>query len=80
MLDRYLGIYSISVAPVKFTITRDGATRFVQLNGPSAIPLEPTAPDKFRIENPPIVFEFDATKNRMRIIRNGRECVLTRGN
>ena len=35
VLDKYVGVYSIPEAPAKFTITRDGATLFVQPPGPS---------------------------------------------
>ena len=51
VLDKYVGVYSSPEAPVKFTITRDGATLFFQPPGrASAVPLEATAQDKFQIE------------------------------
>ena len=79
VLDKYVGVYSSPDAPVKFTITRDGATLFFQPPGAqSAAPLEATAQDKFQIEGA-AVFEFDAAKNQMIIKRRGgQERVLTK--
>jgi D-alanyl-D-alanine carboxypeptidase len=82
ILDKYVGVYSNSEAPVKFTVTRDGTTLFFQPpGGGSAVPLEATAEDKFKIDNGTaagIVIEFDAAKNQMTIKRNGGERVLTK--
>ncbi|HEX2489269.1 MAG TPA: serine hydrolase domain-containing protein, partial [Blastocatellia bacterium] len=77
VLDKYVGIYSSPEAPVKFTITRDGATLFFQPPGQSAVPLEATAQDKFQIEGA-VVIEFDAAKNQMIIKRRGGERVFTK--
>jgi len=62
-------------APVKFTITRDGGTLFFQPPGQSAVALEATAQDKFRIEGA-VVIEFDAAKNQMILKRRGGERVF----
>src|SRR3989441_7745864 len=83
VLDKYVGVYTPSDAPVKFTITRDGATLFFQPPGGSApgVRLEATAQDKFKIDNGTpagIVIEFDAAKNQMTIKRSGGERVLTK--
>ena len=81
ILDKYVGVYSTSEAPVKFTITRDGKTLFFQPPGGSAVPLEATALDKFKIDNGTpagIVIEFDAAKNQMTIKRSGGERVFTK--
>jgi hypothetical protein len=78
VLDKYVGVYSSPEAPVKFTITRDGATLFFQPPGAqSAVPLEATAENKFQIEGA-VVIEFDAAKNQMIIKRRGQERVLTK--
>jgi D-alanyl-D-alanine carboxypeptidase len=77
VLDKYVGVYSSPAAPVKFTITRDGATLFFQPPGQSAVPLEATAQDKFQIEGA-VVIEFDAAKNQMIIKRRGGERVFTK--
>jgi D-alanyl-D-alanine carboxypeptidase len=78
VLDNYVGVYSSPAAPVKFTVTRDGATLYVQPTGQSAAPLEATAQDKFRIEGAGVVFEFDAAKNQMTIKRSGGKRVFTK--
>ncbi len=65
---------------MKFTVSSDGTMLFVQMPGQSAIPLEPTAQDKFKIESPEIFFEFDATKNQMIQKRGGRERVFIKEN
>ncbi len=82
VLDKYVGAYSMPGAPAKFTITREGATLYAQPPGSqTAVPLEATAQDKFKIDNGTptgIVIEFDATKNQMTIKRNGGERVLTK--
>jgi hypothetical protein len=67
-------------APVKFTITREGATLFVQMTGQSAFPLEPTAEDKFKLEPRGIVFEFDAANNQMIIKRSAGQRIFTKEN
>ena len=66
VLDRYVGVYSIPGTPAKVTVTRDGATLYFQPAGQSAVPIEATAEDKFKIE-PFVVFEFDAAKREMTI-------------
>ncbi len=78
VLDKYVGVYSNPEVPVKFTVTRQGATLFIQPGSQSAAPLEATAQDKFKIEPPGIVFEFDAAKNQMIQKRGGRERIFTK--
>ncbi|HXF40640.1 MAG TPA: serine hydrolase domain-containing protein [Blastocatellia bacterium] len=78
VLDKYVGVYSTPGVSVKFTVTRDGATLFIQPAGQSAAPLEAMAQDKFGIESAGIVFEFDPAKNQMIQKRGGRERVFTK--
>ncbi|HEY0769032.1 MAG TPA: serine hydrolase domain-containing protein, partial [Sphingobacteriaceae bacterium] len=78
ILDKYVGVYSIPGAPFKFTVTREGATLFIQPTGQSAIRLEATAENKFKVETPAMEFEFDAAKNEMIQRRGGRERVFTK--
>jgi len=84
VLDKYVGVYSMPGAPAKFTITREGATLYAQPPGAqTAVPLEATAQDKFKIDNGTatgIVIEFDATKNQMTIKRDGGERVFKKEN
>lgn len=82
MLDKYVGVYSTPEAPVKFTITRNGATLYAQPPGAgAAVPLEATAQDKFKLDNGTpagIVFEFDTAKNQMTIKRGGGQRIFTK--
>lgn len=80
ILDTYVGVYSTTAAPVKFTVTRNGATLYIQPpGGQSAAPLVATAKDKFKIEgNNAVAFEFDAEKGQLIIKRNGGERVFTK--
>lgn len=78
VLDKYVGVYSNAEATVKFIVSRNDTTLFVQMAGQTPVPLEPTAQDKFRMEPAGIMLAFDAAKNQMTIIRNGRERMLTK--
>jgi CubicO group peptidase (beta-lactamase class C family) len=77
VLDRYTGVYSVPGTPVKVTITRIGATLYFQPAGQSAVPIEATAEDKFKID-PFVVFEFDAAKGEMTITRAGQKRIFTK--
>ncbi|HTE26837.1 serine hydrolase domain-containing protein [Flavitalea sp.] len=77
VLDKYVGVYSSPDASVKFTISREGTTLFIQPNAESPAPLEATAQDQFKIEGA-IVVEFDAAKNQMIIKRGGGQRVFTK--
>ena len=78
ILDKYVGVYSSPEVPVKFTITRNGTTLFVQPDSQSAATLEATAPDKFQLAGGRIVFEFDAAKKQMIHKRGGPARVFTK--
>jgi D-alanyl-D-alanine carboxypeptidase len=79
VLDRYVGVYTIPGTPAKMTVTRDGATLYIQAGAePSrGVPLEATAEDKFKID-PGVVFEFDAAKGHLAIKRPNGERVFTK--
>jgi D-alanyl-D-alanine carboxypeptidase len=78
VLDRYVGVYSPPGAPVRLIITRRGGILYFQPPGEqSAVPLEATAQDKFKID-PGIFFEFDAAKGEMRVRRPGGERVFVK--
>ena len=59
------------------TITRRGTTLYFQPPGQSAVPLEATAEDRFKID-PGVFFEFDAEKGQMTIKRPNGERVFTK--
>jgi CubicO group peptidase (beta-lactamase class C family) len=77
VLDRYVGVYTIPGTPAKVTITRNEATLYFQPGGQSAVPIEATAEDKFKID-PFVIFEFDATKGEMTITRAGQKRIFTK--
>ncbi len=77
VLDRYVGVYTSPDAPVKFTVTRQGSTIYLQPAGQSGAPLEATAEDTFKIEGA-VVVVFDAAKSQMTIKRRGGERVFTK--
>lgn len=79
VLDKYVGVYSTTAAPVKITITRDGTTLFFQPPGEKAVPLEATAEDTFNIGGA-VVIKFDASQKQMTIIRGGQERIFTKEN
>lgn len=78
ILDKYVGVYSIAGAPVKFTVSRNDAALMIQMTGQSAIPLETISENKFGIESAGIVFEFDAAKKQMTQRRGDRERVFVK--
>lgn len=81
VLDKYVGVYVTTEGPVKFTVTRQGTTLYIQPRGEqSAAPLEATAEDKFTIEGGGVFFEFDAAKKQMIIKRPGGQRVFTKEN
>ena len=77
VLDKYVGVYSISGAAAKLTIKREGSTLFFQPPGESAIALEAMAENKFQIEGAAII-EFDAAKEQMTVKRRGGERIFTK--
>lgn len=79
LLDKYVGIYSSTEAPVKFTISRKGTTLYVQPGTQSAAPLEAMAANKFQIEGA-IVIEFDVEKKQMTLKRGGGTRIFTKDN
>lgn len=79
ILDQYTGVYTASGAPVKWIITRNDSTLFIQQEGGSAIPLEPNDENKFTITTG-VTLEFDAAKKQMTIKRPQGERVFTKEN
>ncbi|HZO57193.1 MAG TPA: hypothetical protein VFB63_31070 [Bryobacteraceae bacterium] len=78
ILERYAGVYTIPGTPAKMTVTRNGATLYIQAGAEGAgVPLEATAEDKFRI-GPGVFFEFDAAKGQLTIKRPQGERVFTK--
>jgi D-alanyl-D-alanine carboxypeptidase len=81
LLDKYVGVYGIAGAPVKFTITRTGNTLYIKPPREDATPLEATAENIFNIAGVKgVTFEFDADKKQMTMKRPGGEKVFTKEN
>lgn len=78
LLDKYTGVYANPEAPAKFTVTRDGGKLLIQLPDKSVVPLDPLSQNRFKAGSFPLEFRFDAGKNEMTIIRDGRERVFTK--
>ena len=74
VLDRYVGVYTIAGTPAKMTVTRDGATLYIEAGNEQGggIPLEATAEDKFGN------VEFDAAKGQLTIRRGNNNVVFTK--
>jgi CubicO group peptidase (beta-lactamase class C family) len=77
VMDKYVGVYSNTEVPVKFIISRQGSTLYIQPAGQSAAPLEATAENRFEL-TVGVVFEFDVAKNQMIQKRGGRERIFTK--
>lgn len=79
VLDRYVGVYSTTEGPVKFTITRKDKTLFAQPGQESPAPLEATAQNIFKIDGTGgVQFEFDAAAGTMIVRRAGGQRIFTR--
>lgn len=80
ILQTYVGVYSSTEAPVKFTVSRDGTTLYIQPPNQAATPLEASSDNVFKLDPPGIIFEFDAAKKQMIIKRPNGERVFTKEN
>ena len=80
VLDKYVGVYSSSEAPVKFTVTRNDAKLFINAGKESPSEIEATASDKFQMLGGSVVFEFDTTRKQMIIRRSGGERIFKKEN
>jgi hypothetical protein len=79
VLDRYVGVYVNPDAPVKFRVTRQHATLYLQPGEQKAAPLTATAEDAFEI-SVGVSVQFDAAKKQMLLTRAGRQRVFTKEN
>jgi len=77
ILDRYVGVYSNPAAPSKLVFTRDGATLYFQPGANSAVPIEATSENKFKID-PSVFFEFDVVTGQLTLTRAGTARVFTK--
>jgi len=78
-LDKYLGEYSTSVAPMKFNISKSEGVLYAQATGQSPFPLRSTKPDVFEFSAAGIVLEFEPAKQQFNITQNGHKVLFTKG-
>lgn len=62
-LDKYVGIYSSTMMPLKITVTKNGSELTAQATGQGAFPLNATETDTFAFETAGIVMVFNPSKN-----------------
>jgi CubicO group peptidase (beta-lactamase class C family) len=77
-LDKYLGVYSSTQIPLKFTITKNDTTLISQATGQSTLPLEATEKDKFKFDLIGIKMEFNPDKNEMTVKQGGQTVLFTK--
>ncbi|MEP7257115.1 MAG: serine hydrolase domain-containing protein [Flavitalea sp.] len=70
-LNKYIGVYSSKVVPLKITITRKDNLLFAQATGQPSFPLEATEQDKFRYVQAGVNMEFNTDKNELIMIQGG---------
>jgi D-alanyl-D-alanine carboxypeptidase len=68
VLERYVGTYTIPGTPATMSVTRDGATLFLQAGRQDRVPLAAMAENEFQIL-PGVTVAFDAAKGQMTIKR-----------
>ena len=68
-LDKYVGVYSSDLVPVKLTITKGNKQLFGQLTGQLPFPLYATAKNKFEIDG--VILEFNLTNKTIVAKKDG---------
>lgn len=77
-LDKYIGVYSSSQVPIKFTVTKDNKTLFAQATGQPAFPLEPTEKDKFKFDQAGVIMEFNPIEKTFLFKQGGGQFIFTK--
>lgn len=80
ILEKYVGVYSRSGAPVKFTVTRDSSQLFIQMTGQPVLPLEATSNTQFKLESEGIMVEFNTEQNQMTFKRGSGATIFIKEN
>jgi len=70
-LDKYIGNYSSTQMPLKFTITKNNTTLIAQPTGHAAVPLEAKGNDKFVYTGVGAVFQFEPAKKAFTFSQGG---------
>ena len=69
-LDKYVGIYSSTMMPLKITVSKNGSELNAQATGQGAFPLSATETDTFVFNATGIVMVFNPSKNEF-ILKQG---------
>ncbi len=77
-LNKYIGTYSSTEAPIKITISKDKNSLIAQASGQSSFPLEPYGTARFKFERVGIIIEFNLTKNELLLKQSGSQIVFTK--
>ncbi|MHB1277715.1 MAG: serine hydrolase domain-containing protein [Bacteroidia bacterium] len=77
-LDKYLGVYSSSLLPLKITISKDNTTLIAQATGQSAFLLEAIEKDKFKFDPAGVLVEFKPAENMLILFQGGRRIAFTK--
>jgi len=77
-LDKYVGVYSSEVLPVKMFITKANNTLYRQLGGGDPIPMEPFSEDTFEIAAYKTLLEFSPSEKTIRFNQRGNVYIFTK--
>jgi len=77
-LDKYTGVYSSEVLPVKMYITKVNNTLYRQLGGGDPIPMEPFSEDTFEIAAYKTLLEFSPSEKTIRFNQRGNVYIFTK--
>lgn len=77
-LDKYLGVYSSNIIPLKITITKNGNTIIAQGSGQPAFPLEATKMHEFKFDQAGAKFKFKPKEKTMSLFQRGGEIIFTK--
>ena len=77
-LNKYIGVYSSPIFPLKITITKVENRLKAQATGQPSFPLEATTKNIFKFDLANIILEFDTKKNTMTFKQSSAVFVLTK--
>jgi len=77
-LDKYLGKYTSTQMPLKFTITKSNSTLFAQPVGQDAAPLEATGDNRFVFGGIGATFQFEPAKKTFSLTLGGKTYLFTK--
>lgn len=77
-LDKYLGVYSSKLHPLKITFTKTDSTLVGQATGQSQFPLEATEKNEFEFRQAGIVIHFDSTASEFTLKQAGGSYLFTK--